>query len=160
VLTSEGDGLGSAFASSDGRYTLISNPGTAQTLSNLRVTNSMGVNVNKMDDVLFPGASAGTLYVADTGTNTVYAVHLSGLDPNTPIVSLGSFSEIALVNPLNGVVGTTLLGGLGAPHGLDFVAATPEPSTWALLLLGVGGMALAAAGRRKSGAPRRLATAS
>src|SRR5499427_4100022 len=29
VLTSEGDGLGSAFATSDGRFTLISNPGTA-----------------------------------------------------------------------------------------------------------------------------------
>jgi hypothetical protein len=118
VLTSEGDGLGSAFASSDGRYTLISNPGTAQTLSNVRVTNSTDVNVNKMDDVLFPGASAGTLYVADTSTNTVYAVHLSGLDPNTPIASLGSFNEIALVNPLTGVVGTTLLSGLGSPHEL------------------------------------------
>ena len=76
-----------------------------------------------------------------------------------PIASLGSFNEVALVNPTTGVVGTTLLGDLGAPHGLDFVVATPEPSTWALLLLGVGGIAVTAAGRRKCGAPRRLAAA-
>ena len=150
VLTSEGDGLGSAFASSDGRFTLISNPGTAQqTFTNVRVTNSMGVNVNGMDDVLFPGATAGTLYVTVTGTNTVYAINLTGLDPNTPIVSLGSFGEVALVNPVTGVVGTPLLSGLtAAPHGLDFVPA-PEPSVLALLLLGFAGLATAAARRRK-----------
>jgi hypothetical protein len=160
VLTSEGDGLGAAFNSSDGRYTLISNPGTAQqTLTNVRITNSAAVNVNKMDDVVFPGATAGTLYVSDTTNNTVYAIHLTGLDPNTPIATLGSFDEVALVNPLTGVVGTPLLSDLSGLHGLEFVAATPEPSTCALLLLGLGGVAVAAAGRRKSGAPSWLATA-
>ena len=54
VLTSEGDGLGPAWVTSDGRYTLVSNPGTPeQSVSNLRVTNSAGVNVNAMDDVVF-----------------------------------------------------------------------------------------------------------
>jgi MYXO-CTERM domain-containing protein len=155
VLTSEGDGLGSAFNSSDGRYTLISNPGTASpTVTNLRITDSSMVNVNKMDDVLFPGATAGTLYVADTNNNTVYALHLTGLDPNTPIASLGSLNEVALVDPTTGVVGTPLLSGLSGLHGLEFVAATssaPEPPTWPMLLLGLGGLALGAAGRRKSG---------
>jgi hypothetical protein len=158
VLTSEGDGLGSQWATSDGRFTLISNPGTAlQSVTNVRVTNSLDVNVNAMDDVLFPGATAGTLYVSDTKTNTVYAIHLAGLDPNTPVVSLGSFNEVALVNPLTGVVGTTLLGGLVAPHGLDFVA-TPEPSTWPMLLLGLGGLAAATARRRTRMAGRLLAS--
>jgi len=156
VLTSEGDGLGSGFATSDGRFTLISNPGTAvQTATNVRVTNVADTNVNGMDDVLFPGATAGTLYVSDTPTNTVYAIKLTGLDPNTPIVSLGSHGEVGLVNPVTGVVGMTLLGGLTAPHGLDFVAATssaPEPSTWPMLLLGLGGLAMAAGGRRKKAA--------
>jgi len=149
VLTSEGDGQGPTFASSDGRFTLISNPGTlAQTLTNVRVTNSMGVNVNGMDDVLFPGATAGTLYVAATGTNKVYAINLTGLDPNTPIVSLGSFGEVALVNPVTGAVGTVLLSGLTAPHGMDFVPA-PEPSVLALMLLGFAGVLTAGARRRK-----------
>jgi hypothetical protein len=150
VLTSEGDGLGSAFASSDGRFTLISNPGTlAQTLTNVRVTNAMGVNVNGMDDVLFPGATAGTLYVTVTGSNKVYAIKLTGLDLSTPIVSLGSFNEVALVNPVTGAVGTVLLGGLtAAPHGMDFVPA-PEPSVLALMLLGFAGLLTASARRRK-----------
>jgi len=151
VLTSEGDGIGPQWATSDGRYTLISNPGSAaQSVSNVRVSNAAGVNVNGMDDVIFPNASAGTLYVSDTKTDTVYAVHLTGLSPDTPIIALGSFDEVALVNPVTGVVGMPLLSGLGSVHGMDFVAA-PEPSTGALVLLGLGGLA-GAAWRRRSAA--------
>jgi hypothetical protein len=112
-------------------------------------------NVKAMDDVLIPGTTAGTLYVSDTKTNTIYAIKLTGLDPSTPIVSLGSFGEVGLVNPVTAVVGMSLLGGLSAPHGLDFVATTssaPEPSTWPMLLLGLGGVTMAAAGRRKRAA--------
>lgn len=110
-----------------------------------------------MDDVLFPGATAGTLYVSDTGSNQVYAVHLTGLNPNTPIVALGSFDEVALVNPVTGVVGEPLLTGLTAVHGLDFVV-TPEPSTWALLLL-AGAVVAHRASRRRFGAASRPAAA-
>src|SRR5215469_2250160 len=155
VLTSEGDGTGPGFATSDGRYTLISNPGTAsQSVMNVRVTNASGVNVNMMDDVLFPGATVGTLYVADTKTNTVYAVVLTGLDPNTPIISLGSFNEVGLVNPTTGVVEMSLLGNLPAPHGMDFLAnstAVPEPPIWVMLLMGFLGLAAVRVG---GGCPR------
>jgi hypothetical protein len=154
VLTSEGDGPLPAYATSDGRFTLISNPGTkSQSVTNVQVNNATG-NVNGMDDVLFPGATAGTLYVADTKTNTVYAVQLTGLDPNTPIVSLGSFGEVALVNASTGMVGTVLLGNLGSPHGLAFA---PEPATWPLLLTGLASMAVAMT-RRRSRSASRLAT--
>jgi hypothetical protein len=74
-----------------------------------------------MDDVLFPTATAGTLYVSNTGNDTVLALKLTGLDLNTPIVSIGSFNEVALVNPLTGVVEHPLLTGLNSPHGLDFI---------------------------------------
>jgi hypothetical protein len=159
VLTSEGDLP--ASTTSDGRYTLISNPGTAsQSVMNVRVTNAAGVNVTGMDDVLFPGATVGTLYVADTKTNTVYAIVLTGLDPNTPIISLGSFNEVGLVNPTTGVVEMSLLGNLPAPHGMDFLAnstAVPEPPIWVMLLPGFAGLAFVRRWRRGSRGALRLA---
>jgi hypothetical protein len=139
VLTSEGDGLGPEWATSDGRYTLIANPGTPQqTVTNVRVTNQAGVNVNGMDDVVFPSRSSGWLFVAGTPGDVVDKVWVTGLTIGTPIIALGSFNEVATVNPVTGVVETTLLN-IASPHGMEFLAA-PEPSTWAMMLLGFGGL--------------------
>ena len=149
VLTSEGDGAGTG--NPIGTFTLISNPGAVnQMVTNVPVKDALGNASEGMDDVLFPDATSGTLYVSDTGGNDVYAVRLFGLDPNTPIISLGSFGEVALVNPTTGVVEMTLLGNLVSPHGLDFVAA-PEPSTWAMMLIGFVGLGYAGYRRRRKG---------
>jgi len=152
MLTTEGDGPG--CCDPVGEFTLIKNPGASQTVTNVPVT-SGGNNVKGIDDVIFPGATSGWLYVAETGTaNKVDKVWLSGLDPNMAIVAIGGLSEVALVNPTNGDVGTALLSGLSSPHGMDFVpaASAPEPSTWPMLLLGLGGLAVAAAARRQRAA--------
>jgi hypothetical protein len=143
VLTSEGDGPGTG--NPVGTFTLISNPGAVnQTVTNVPATDAKGNPSEGMDDVLFPGVTQGTLFVTDTPTNKVYEVRLTGLDPNTPIISLGSFGEIATVNPSTGVVETVLLSGLSAPHGFDFIPfAVPEPSTWAMMLLGFAGLGFA-----------------
>jgi hypothetical protein len=139
VLTSEGDGLGPEWATSDGRYTLIANPGTPQqTVTNVSVTNQAGVNVNGMDDVIFPDATSGWLFVAGAPDNVVDKVWVTGLTIGTPIIALGSFNEVATVNPTPGVVETPLLD-INSPHGMDFLAA-PEPSTWAMMLLGFAGL--------------------
>jgi hypothetical protein len=65
------------------------------------------------------------------------------------------------VNLSTGAVESALLSGLSGVHGLDFVPATsaPEPSTWPMLLLGLGGLAIAATARRQRGAASCLATA-
>jgi hypothetical protein len=158
VLTTEGDGPGSSDLV--GEFTLIKNPGASQTVTNVPVT-SGGNNVKGIDDVIFPGATSGWLYVAETGANKIDKVWLSGLDPNTAIVAIGGLNEVALVNSTTGVVESALLSGLSSPHGMDFVAATsaPEPSTWPMLLLGLGGLAIAAGTRRQKGAAAWLATA-
>ena len=137
VLTTEGDGPG--CCDPVGEFTLIAHPGAAnQTVTNVPVTNG-GSNVQGIDDVIFPGATSGWLYVAETGANQVDKVWLTGLDPNTPIVAIGGLNEVALVNPSNGDVESALLTGLNSPHGMEFLAA-PEPSTWAMMLLGFAGL--------------------
>ncbi len=109
-----------------------------------------------MDDVIFPGVTQGTLFVTDTKTDKVYEVRLTGLDPNAPIIafnggSIGGFNEVAVVNPLTGVVETPILTGLSSPHGLDFIPfAVPEPSTWALMMLGFAGLGFAGYRRAKA----------
>ena len=113
------------------------------------MTNAKGQDAEAMDDVLFPNATAGTLYIADTNSDTVYALKLTGLNPDIPIVSLGSFHEVALVNPARESSWTRCLPAsarrtvltsfrrqdrftdLNSPHGLDFAATgAAEPSTW------------------------------
>jgi PEP-CTERM motif len=142
VLTSEGDGVGTGNPVAT--FTLIKNPGAAnQTVTNVPVTDAKGDPTEEMDDVIFPGVTQGTLFVADTPANEVFEVRLTGLDPNTPIISVGSLGEVATVNPVTGIVETPLLTGLGsgAPHGLDFIPfAVPEPSTWAMMLVGFAGL--------------------
>lgn len=138
VLTTEGDGPGSG--NPVGEFTLITHPGTpGQTVTNVPVTNA-GKNVSGIDDVIIPGATRGFLYVTETGSNTVDKVWLSGLDPNTPIVAIGGLGEVALVDPTTGDVESALLSGLNAPHGMDFITSVPEPATWALFILGFGGI--------------------
>ena len=107
-------------------------------MTNVPVTDA-GSNVQGIDDVIFPGAKSGWLYVAETGANTVDKVWLTGLDSDTPIVAIGGLDEVALVNPTNGDVESALLSGLNSLHGMDFVAA-PEPATWAMMLLGFAGL--------------------
>jgi PEP-CTERM motif len=146
VLTTEGDGPG--CCDPVGEFTLIAHPGAAnQTVTNVPVTNG-GSNVQGIDDVIFPGATSGWLYVAEAGANQVDKVWLTGLDPNTPIIAIGGLNEVALVNPSTGIVETTLLN-VASPHGMDFLAA-PEPSTWAMMLLGFAGLGFAGYRRAKA----------
>jgi hypothetical protein len=143
VLTSEGDGPGTG--NPVGTYTLIKNPGAAdQTVTNVPVTDAMGNPSEGMDDVVFPSRSSGWLFVTSTTTDTVYKLFLTGLDTSAPIIafnggSIGGFNEVGVVDPTTGVVETSFLTGVTGLHGMEFLAA-PEPSTWAMMLLGFAGL--------------------
>jgi hypothetical protein len=122
----------------DGTFTLITNPGAATQSATTIQVKVGGVSVSSLDDVLFPTTSSGTLYFTNTGGNEVFKLGLKGLSLDTPIVALGGkLDELAFVDLATGVA-TPLLTGLNSPHGLDFAA--PEPSTWAMLLLGFAGL--------------------
>jgi hypothetical protein len=121
----------------DGTFTLIT-PGSASPPTLVQVKTPSGVDATSLDDVLFPSTTSGTLYFTNTGGNEVFKLGLKGLSPDTPIVALGgSLNELAFVDLATGVA-TPLLTGLNSPHGLDFAA--PEPSTWAMMLLGFAGL--------------------
>jgi hypothetical protein len=148
VLTSEGDSPGAGVPpplSTAAVYSLIANPGAANpTVTNVFVKNN-GVGVDSLDDVIFPSATSGWLYVASTSSNQVYKLWLSGLNPNDPIIAIGSLDEVAVVDPATGNVVTPLLtsvNGLDSPHGMEFAAA-PEPSAWAMMLIGFAGLGFA-----------------
>jgi hypothetical protein len=137
VLTSEGDGPGSE--NPVGTFTLIKNPGAAdQTVTNVPVTNKDGDPLVGMDDVIFPSRSSGWLFVAGTPGDVVEKLWVTGLTIGTPIIALGSFNEVGTVNPVTGVIETTLLN-IESPHGMEFLAA-PEPSTWGMMLVGFAGL--------------------
>jgi hypothetical protein len=125
-------------AGDNGTFTLITHPGAAnQTETTIQVT-SGAAKVSGLDDVLFPSTTSGTLFFTNTNGNDVLKLGLKGLSPDTPIVALGgTLNELAFVDLATGVA-TPLLTGLSSPHGLDF--AVPEPSIWAMMLLGFAGL--------------------
>lgn len=79
------------------------------------------------DDTVFPTASSGTFFVADTGGNTVYALAASGIAPGSVYVDVGSI--FGLLDTSTGIV-TPLFTGV-SPHGVIFVA-NPEPATFSI----------------------------
>lgn len=133
---------------SDGQLIFVADPGGANAISFLQLLNpSTGGPVASLDDAIFPNSTDGTFYVSDTSNNRVLAIHVAGLTGGSLFASVGSLNEFAIVNTGTGVVSpfVTSVNGLNlsGPHGIDFAADTPEPTTGALVGLGLIGALLA-----------------
>lgn len=102
-------------------------PGQTESFVALLGTNGLPISGNP-DDTVFPTASSGTFFIADTGGNTVYALAATGLAPGSVYVDVGN--EFGELNTSTGVV-TPIFTGV-SPHGVVFVASTPEPKSFFL----------------------------
>ena len=121
----------------DGTLTFVANPGTgSQSVSFLQLSNATGAAVSGLDDSLYATATQGTIYLTDTGANTVYAIQASGLTLGELFAAVGSEKAFGTVDLSTGLFTTINIGSsLTSPHGLAF--ATPEPGTFALALGGL-----------------------
>jgi hypothetical protein len=120
----------------DQEIAYIYNPGKSnqyETFVALLGTNGQTIT-GLPDDTIYPNASGGYFYIADTGANTVYKITANGLLPGSVYIDVGD--EFGILNTSTGVV-TPIFTGV-SPHGADFVSfqAVPEPSTVSLAFAG------------------------
>jgi hypothetical protein len=105
-----------------------------------------GVGTGFPDDVIFPTATQGVIFYADTGANIVYRVIATGLTSSSTFIDVGHV--FGSLDTSTGVV-TPIFTGV-SPHGADFVtfqaAGLPEPAS-ALSVL--GGLLVLAAGVKR-----------
>jgi hypothetical protein len=87
------------------------------------------------DDTIFPNASGGFFFIADTGANTVYKITATDLAPGSVYIDVGD--EFGILKLSTGVV-TPIFTGV-SPHGADFIsfADVPEPGTSQLTFAGI-----------------------
>ncbi len=122
----------------DKEIVFIHNPGASnQSEHFVSLLGSNGTPVNgNPDDTVYPTATRGFVYLADTGANIVYRLSATGLTPGSVYVDVGN--EFGSLDLSTGVV-TPVFQGV-SPHGAQFVnaaIAVPEPRTPLYFLLGL-----------------------
>jgi hypothetical protein len=110
----------------DGTLTFVLNPGSEdQKVAFLSLVTSAKAPVSGLDDAIFPGSEAGTLYLTDTGNNRVLKIEVEDIPPGSLYACVGSLNQFVKVNIPTGVV-TPVVNNLSAPHGLAFVPSKGE----------------------------------
>ncbi len=115
----------------DKEITYIYNPGLgAQYEKYVALLGTNGKTISgSPDDTIYPDATGGFFYIADTGANKVYQITATGLTAGSVYVDVGN--EFGILDTTTGIV-TPIFTGV-SPHGADFVsfaaAGVPEPGT-------------------------------
>jgi hypothetical protein len=123
----------------DKTIVFVHNPGAAnQTQSFISLLGTDGQSISgKPDDTVYPTATQGFIYLADTGANTVYKLTATGLSPGSVYVDVGT--EFGSLDMSTGVV-TPIFTGV-SPHGAQFVtfevSGVPEPASVYFVLFGL-----------------------
>lgn len=116
----------------DHQLVFVSNIGTpGQTVNVLNLQ-------DEVDDTVFGDGGQQTLLFADRDSGIVYSL-TGAFGAGQAVSAADVLNEIAAVDLGNGAF-SPLVTGLDSPHGEAFLSTVPEPSTWAVLLVGLGGV--------------------
>jgi hypothetical protein len=154
-------GFNNPFAPGDGSLTLTKNglgenqtgPGTACTSADCGIAHLFGVGVvasgNPINDVIITGVDPGETFNFFAGATIVSAPFIATFDstcagPVAGTCLITGFGDAAAVSVEMNTEGTIFVAAVSATAG-----TVPEPSTWAMLLLGFAGLGYAG-WRRKS----------
>ncbi|MBV8211897.1 MAG: hypothetical protein JOZ08_01580 [Verrucomicrobia bacterium] len=110
----------------DGDLIFLNGPGFPNQVGyRLHLSSSSTTQVT-VDDTVFPTQAAGTIYVADTPADIVYAITSSVFPPNSAFTSASDSNNYeGRIDLQTGKI-TPIITGLQGPHGALFVSALPE----------------------------------
>jgi hypothetical protein len=109
----------------DGDLIFINAPGSRdQAALRLHLSNGTSTQIT-VDDTVFPTAPSGTIYVVDTGGNTVYAVRSEAFQPGGAYSASDSDGILGKVDLSTGLV-SPIVTGMKSPHGALFVPTASD----------------------------------
>lgn len=109
----------------DGDLILLNGPGFPNQVGyRLHLSNGSATQVT-VDDTVFPTRASGTIYVADTAADIVYAVTNTVFPPNSAFSTGDNTGVLARLDLQTGKL-TSIITGMMSPHGTLFVPTLPE----------------------------------
>jgi hypothetical protein len=112
----------------DGDLIFLNSPGSPnQAGLRLHLTDGTSTQIT-VDDTVFPSAPSGTILVADTPADIVYAIKSNAYQPGGAYSAASSTTGILGKVDLSTGFVTPVVTGMKSPHGAFFIPAIPEVS--------------------------------
>jgi hypothetical protein len=109
----------------DGDLIFLNAPGSPNQVGyRLHLSNGAPTQVT-VDDTVFPTQASGTIYVADTSANVIYAVTSTVFPPNSAFSASDTTGVVGRVDLRTGQL-IPVITGMQSPHGALFVPSLPE----------------------------------